>query len=232
MADSLISDASFEERELHRSLRAPHPRAFRAVVAGRALSRYADVKITSVDMPVRAENVFARLNVRSTAGLADFTVDEVLGIRNMGVGTLEAVLAGLAQVSLVPLAGQRPLSEEPAGLSDIEARETAEPEVPAWQSALTEDLEKLAHSYTTVGLASAPLLGDVPYGAPASIRGARASLSTITAKDVLTDATHPAWQIIWKRRFTPWTSALTLSCGLDCFPSHLGPWTHSARNWV
>ena len=102
-----VDDASAEER-----------REYIAAVVELAIERHGtwpigelfpglpDTPLTDLRLPTRAQNVVSRLGARSTVDVAELTTDDLLELRGMGVGSLEALLFALADAATVPLQEQ------------------------------------------------------------------------------------------------------------------------------
>ncbi|MFC4605838.1 sigma factor-like helix-turn-helix DNA-binding protein [Rhodococcus kronopolitis] len=151
----------------------------------------ADIDLVRLDLPVRAANALTRADCGWSGQLMPVALDSMLGWRGIGVGTVDAILRALADVSTsvatptvadggwVPSQADSPLG---GGMSFAAA------EVPEWALSLVEDLKRVATWYGTVGLPGQRLVGGVvPAGTPDEIVEARARLEALNAGDVLSD---------------------------------------------
>ena len=143
-----------------------------------------DLDLLQLNLPVRATNALDRFECRTSGQLMSITLADMMGWRQVGVGTVDAILQALADMSAslaTPTVTTSPTASHPA-------RETALHSVglPTWMSSLADDLKQIASWYGTVGLPGQPLLvGEVPPGTPDDVIKARQRLEGLTARSLL-----------------------------------------------
>lgn len=146
-----------------------------------------DLDLLKLKMPTRAINALARFDCATSSQLMAVSLDDMMGWRQVGVGTVDAILQTLADISL---SGATPAVTVPA----IDGAPSAErpfdtPAVAGWVSSMVDDLNLIAGWYGTVGLPSQPLLaGQVRPGAPHDVVKARQRLEALTAGDILDES--------------------------------------------
>ncbi|TIC79893.1 hypothetical protein E8D34_19685 [Nocardioides sp. GY 10113] len=143
-----------------------------------------NLDLLATDLPARAINALGRFECRTSGELMALTLDEVLGWRQVGVGTVDAILQRLADASTS--AATPPVSqheyEPPPGTSF--SFDTVR--MPDWLSALVDDLNTVAGWYGTVGLPGRPLLGmPTPAGTPPEVIKARQRIEALCPADIL-----------------------------------------------
>lgn len=148
-----------------------------------------DLNLLELRLPVRAINALGRQNCSTGAELIPLTLSDVLEWRQVGVGTVDAILQALANAS-TSLATPSVTTRMSTRVEPDQPMRTTHdgPVVPEWMSSLIDDLSQIATWYATVGLPEHPLLG-VPLapGIPDEIVKARQRLEALQASDVLTD---------------------------------------------
>ncbi|TBT84006.1 hypothetical protein ET989_10105 [Propioniciclava sinopodophylli] len=146
-------------------------------------------------LPIRARNVFNRERMHTWRDLGDKTLDDVLDWRNMGVGTVDALLEFLAAESLAAA-----LREPGLGFEDANEWDASDPEVVGgtaiqvptkvsapWSEAVHRAVEPLARWNALVGHPNAPLLRvSAPVGGPDVVAGV-AGRGLLTAAQLLGD---------------------------------------------
>jgi Sigma-70, region 4 len=144
---------------------------------------------TSLDglpMTNRATNALARCGYRTASDLQGIELGELIDLPNVGIGTIDSILQGLAAASTLEPA-PAPLPTRPAGdgraalVADDLQRAPAQPTQP-----FSEDLQTVASWYAVIGLPARPLLGaPAPPGSPPEVIKARQRLDQMTAVDML-----------------------------------------------
>ena len=144
------------------------------------------LEMNRLPLPVRAINALAREGHQTVGDLSGLTVRKILAWRNVGVGTVDAILEALADVSTSSattrvIAGH--LGQEEPEFS----QEYHQPAAENTASIIT-DLTCIAKWYVTAGLDEQTLLdGAVSPGTPGDVLEALARLKVIRARDVLQD---------------------------------------------
>jgi hypothetical protein len=135
----------------------------------------------------RARNAFHHRDALVGNDLMHQELGDLLDWPQVGVGTVDSILRGLAVASI------------PTSVSDLwtptrESREFSardqvnEDRLVAWREApFVEDLRLIARWYAALGVPARPLLNELPPGTPAEVRKAKQRLETISAADVLED---------------------------------------------
>lgn len=145
-----------------------------------------NIDLLQLGLPTRATNALGRFGCGVSDQLMGVTLEEMMGWRQVGLGTVDAILQGLAEVSLssaTPTVTSR--SVEPYLTADSPA---ASNDFPLWVASLAEDLSTVARWYAAIGLPSQPLLsGDRP-NSPDTVADARQRLEALVPSDVLDDA--------------------------------------------
>ncbi|PVA40496.1 hypothetical protein DDJ98_02455 [Mycobacteroides abscessus] len=142
----------------------------------------ADVDVIGLDIPVRARNIFGKYGRSKPGRLQSTTLDDMLGWQNMGVGTADAILRALADVSTSqPTATIRASNPTQKSSSDSFLPSAR----PAWMESLVGDLESIAAWYSTVGKVDQPLIGgQVLAGTPDEIVKARQRIEALRVSDI------------------------------------------------
>ena len=142
--------------------------------------------LLAIDLPKRAHNALVRLGYSHSGQLMPLALDEMLGWRQVGVGTVDAILQRLADGSTsigTPHISQDDYTPPPGSTSSFDTVR-----LPDWMSALVDDLSIVATWYGTIGLPSQPLLGaSIPPGTPAEVIKARQRIEAISPGDILTE---------------------------------------------
>lgn len=142
-----------------------------------------DLDLRDLRLPARATNAFARKQILTASELMNLSLETIMDWRQVGVGTIDAVLRALADASLSQatptVATSQPNSERMA----IDTLR-----LPDWLSSLVDDLGQVAGWYITIGLPNQQLLGaPLAAGTPNEIVKARQRLEAIEAADVPAD---------------------------------------------
>ena len=137
-------------------------------------------------LPVRAINALTRFDCPRSGQLMAIRLDEMLSWRQVGVGTVDAILQTLADISTslsTPTVTYEGTGYRSGGTV---AGAFNEVRLPEWMSSLVDDLSLIATWYGTVGLPGQTLLGGaVPTGTPDDIAKARERLESLSASDIL-----------------------------------------------
>lgn len=136
-----------------------------------------------MQLPARANNALRQRDYSLAGDLAGITLNTMLDWRHIGVGTVDAILQGLAEASTSVAAPM-------VTMGDHAVHSAAKPsdQIPNWVSTLANDLSQTATWYATIGLPSHPLLGaPLAVGVPKEITKARQRLEALSANDVLVD---------------------------------------------
>ncbi len=145
-----------------------------------------DVDIIALDVPVRARNIFGKYGRSKPGRLQATTLQDMLGWSQMGVGTADAVLQALADVSTA--AATPRVSAVPAGTANLESGAYASSQRPGWVASLVQDLTSVATWYSTIGTLDQPLLGGpATLGMPDEIVKARQRIEQLRADDILSE---------------------------------------------
>ena len=145
-----------------------------------------DIDLLATDLPVRAINALGRFGCATSGELIAVRLDDVLSWRQVGVGTVDAILQLLADASTsapTPSVAQQDY-EPPAGSSF--AFDTVR--MPDWMASLVDDLNTIATWFGTIGLSDQPLVGvPLPAATPAEVVKARQRIDGLCATDILTE---------------------------------------------
>lgn len=135
-------------------------------------------------LPLRATNAMQRHGIRVNGQLLGVTPAAMLGWRNVGVGTIDACLRILAEISTVEV-GPSTLTDglQASGRVDVEQAPAIATEM---STSVHADLSMIARWYATIGRSTQPLLGaPLPLATPATVASARARIDALLASDVL-----------------------------------------------
>lgn len=149
-----------------------------------------DIDLLQLNLPARAVNALTRFNCGNSGQLMGITLDEMLDWRNVGVGTVDAILQALADISTSlatpAVANQTQCEEIDSDMSsDNESIDFHDFE---WLWSVSDDLTLISKWYVTVGLPAQSLLGMVPPGTPDEVIEARQRLDLLLPSHVLTSA--------------------------------------------
>ncbi|WP_369133589.1 sigma factor-like helix-turn-helix DNA-binding protein [Modestobacter sp. I12A-02662] len=144
-----------------------------------------ETELLQLRLPVRARNALARYGCLKGADLFGVTLRAVMEWQQVGVGTVDAILQALADVSTsqaTPRVNAFDYGAAPAVQPSSEAR------LPDWIASLLDDLGQVATWYATIGQPERPLLGAaLAPGTPDEVVKARLRLDALCAGDVLPD---------------------------------------------
>lgn len=145
-----------------------------------------DVDMLQLHLPVRATNALGRFNCSTSGQLLSITLDDMMAWRQVGVGTVDAILQALADIS-TSIATPSVTTASPDDYT-VDETDFDAVRLPEWMSSMVDDLTLVASWYGTVGLPSQPLLaGDVPPGTPDDVVKARRRLDELTAGSILSE---------------------------------------------
>ncbi len=145
-----------------------------------------EIDIVGMDLPVRARNVLGKYGRSKPGRLQATTLDDMLGWYQMGVGTADAILQALADVStstatpvIRATEATNPYPAEPPFTQSMQ---------PRWANSLIEDLTSIATWYSTIGSLDQPLIGSATEpGTPDEITKARQRIESLCVSDVLSE---------------------------------------------
>ncbi|MCG7610765.1 MULTISPECIES: sigma factor-like helix-turn-helix DNA-binding protein [Mycobacterium] len=145
-----------------------------------------DIDIIGLDIPVRARNVFGKYGRSKPGRLQATTLQDMLSWNQMGVGTADAVLQALADVSTAAATPQ--INAAPRSRSESDAGDYGSSQLPGWVSSLVQDLTTVATWNTTVGTLDQPLLsGPATPGTPDEVIKARQRIERLRAGDIFNE---------------------------------------------
>ncbi|MCV2491663.1 hypothetical protein OF117_20155 [Geodermatophilus sp. YIM 151500] len=145
-----------------------------------------ETELLQLRLPVRARNALGRYGCLSGADLMGVTLRAVMEWQQVGVGTVDAILQALADVSTsLPTPRVSALWYAGDALTAPEERAAHQPD---WLAAFVEDLDRLATWYATIGQPQRPLLeATLAPGTPDEVVKARQRLDSLCASDVLAE---------------------------------------------
>lgn len=142
-----------------------------------------DVDLQRLQLPVRAANALGRQGYIQASDLTGITLYSMMDWRQVGIGTIDAILQALADASM-SLA--TPTVMMPHGFIESPAVRSDDVRLPDWILAVIDDLVQVAAWYATVGLPRQPLLATtVAPGTPVEVVKARKHLEELEPGDVL-----------------------------------------------
>ncbi|SDU48253.1 sigma factor-like helix-turn-helix DNA-binding protein [Jiangella alkaliphila] len=146
----------------------------------------ASVDLLHLELPVRAANALTREGCRRAGDLLGTTLGSMMEWRQVGVGTIDAILQALADVSS-SLATPTVVTQT---ATSTVPRTAGEPgHLTDWSWDALYDLTKIASWYATAGLTDRPLLGEpIAPGAPDEVVKARERLERLRTDDVVDKA--------------------------------------------
>ncbi|QYF91061.1 sigma factor-like helix-turn-helix DNA-binding protein [Arthrobacter sp. PAMC25284] len=145
-----------------------------------------EIDLLQLHLPVRAINALTRFECGRSGDLMVLTLDNVLSWRQVGVGTVDAILQTLADVStsfVTPsVTSKKERFEAASVLPPDEVRPTE------WMWAVNDDLTRIATWFATIGLPGQAVLGDpLPPGTPDEVLKARQRLECLSADQILNE---------------------------------------------
>lgn len=148
-----------------------------------------NIDVVALDLPMRARNIFGKYGRSKPGRLQATTLDDLLGWQQMGVGTADAILRTLADVSTST--PTPPITATASALPTTDSARLTGSVPAAWVSSVVEDLTRVASWYSTVGSLNHPLIGaKTAPGTPDEILKAQQRIESLRASDVL--STHDA----------------------------------------
>ncbi|MGL5825015.1 MAG: sigma factor-like helix-turn-helix DNA-binding protein [Nocardioides sp.] len=143
-----------------------------------------DLDLLAADLPVRAKTALGRFGCGRSGDLMAVTLDDVLGWRQVGVGTVDAILQLLANASTS--AATPPVSHADVSVEGLPPSfDTVR--MPGWMSSLMDDLSTVATWFATIGFPSQSLLGaSLRPGTPPEVAKARQRIEALNAGSILT----------------------------------------------
>lgn len=145
-----------------------------------------DLDLRLLQLPARAANALTRERCVSAGDLAGLSLDDMMSWRQIGVGTIDAILQALAGASTSSATPSVTAFRD--AFDSIEAQPLDELRMPEWLRSLDEDLTTVATWFATVGLPGHSLLGaPLPAGTPDEIIKARERIETLTVDRVLSE---------------------------------------------
>lgn len=145
------------------------------------------VDLLALELPARAHNALVRFQCGTSGELMTVALEDMMGWRQVGVGTVDAILQTLADVS-TSLATPAVMSSAGSPMHDTALSFDAV-RLPEWMTSLVDDLNLIATWYGTVGLPGQPLLGGtIPAGTPSEVIKARQRLESLSPSDILSEA--------------------------------------------
>lgn len=138
--------------------------------------RLADLRLTT-----RGHNAMSRQSFKYASDLNSVTLDTMVSWRQVGIGTVDAILQVLADASTT--------TATPSVLAERQVPEPAGPEEakhPSWLTSLIDDLTLLATWHVAVGKSTQEVLSfPLPPGSPDEVVKARQRVGALRASDVL-----------------------------------------------
>ena len=134
------------------------------------------------DLPtgVRMHNVLHREGLATFEAISDLTVDDLSGLRNAGVGSVQQLLTALVRHAVFS-------KPEPGGEATIEVPTADQP--PTWHAEVLGDIATLAKWHRLLGAEEAPVFSAIEgLSEPRGVRAARARLAHLSAALVLPPA--------------------------------------------
>lgn len=145
-----------------------------------------DIDLLRLHLPARAINALTRFECERSGDLMAHTLDDVLSWRRVGVGTVDAILQTLAEVSTSSATPS--ITSNGARFEPPTAFAPAQPHPPEWTWALTDDVTRVASWFATIGLPGQAILGNpLPAGTPDEVVKARERLESLTADQILAE---------------------------------------------
>ncbi|MBB2745047.1 UNVERIFIED_ORG: hypothetical protein FHR35_004896 [Microbispora rosea subsp. rosea] len=142
-----------------------------------------ELDLLTLPLPGRAANALVREQFTTGADLMSLTIASIMGWRQVGVGTVDAILQALADASTSAATPTVTTGHAP---SKVVAPVPDDVRLPDWTSSLIGDLSQIAGWYTVIGLPDQLVLGaPLPPGTPDEIVKARHRLEELRVSDVL-----------------------------------------------
>ncbi|OBC03477.1 hypothetical protein A5784_14820 [Mycobacterium sp. 852013-50091_SCH5140682] len=149
----------------------------------------ADIDLVALDLPTRARNVLGKYGRSKPGRLQATALQDMLSWSQMGIGTADAVLQVLADVST---SEATPAIRATAHAGEFTAKPdraaSSASQQPGWVVSLVEDLTSIATWYSTVGTLDQPLLGgEAAPGMPDEIIKARQRIEGLRVDDIFSE---------------------------------------------
>lgn len=152
----------------------------------------ADLLLTSLPLTNRALNALVREGLTTFGDIQDMEVQALLGMKNVGIGTVESILRVLTEEALT--SPMSPPMTSPGLSTSAPSTGTASGfAVGASMRGASDDLMQIGRWLAAIGTVDAPLLAPPgTLGVPPAVLDARQRLSHLTARSILGD-TSTAW---------------------------------------
>jgi hypothetical protein len=145
-----------------------------------------DTPLAVLDLGTRGRNSLNRAGVYLTGDLFTWTLDDLLDLRNVGLGTVESILRALADASTESATPMVLLPTTPDSRPLRAAGPHPEDEMVPSGTPFIEDLRLLASWYAVLGMPATALLeAEHRAGTPPEVIKARQRLFALSAADVL-----------------------------------------------
>lgn len=141
-----------------------------------------DLDVQELDLPVRARNALGKYGRSKPGRLQAITLDDMLAWHQMGVGTADAILQTLADLST---SAATPTIRASVSRQFLSSGPVPGSQHPGWVEFLAEDLTRIATWYSTVGQLDQPLIsGEVGPGMPDEIIKACERIKSLRVGDI------------------------------------------------
>lgn len=142
-----------------------------------------ELDLMRLGLPNRALNIIVREQATTGEAISGFLLRDLLAWRGAGMGTVDAILQGLAAASLEVATPNVVTTSDPTIVPVEEA-----PRLPGWINLLIDDVSVVAEWHAVVGLIDAHVVGeDCLPGTPRRVVEAQARLSALRTRDVLSE---------------------------------------------
>lgn len=156
-----------------------------------------DLRLDALDLPARARHALFRAGLATTEDLATWRLDELLDMRNVGVGTIFELLRRLADAATTS-AAPTVLATEPRSPDTAATSNTSRPHLAQY----TADMLSVARWNALIGTPARPLIGaPLPAWAPTEITEARIRIDAVTATDFLDSSEGPTAAALFEATF-------------------------------
>lgn len=144
------------------------------------------VDLHRLQLPTRAINALSSRGYDRAGALTAVTLAAMLDWRQVGLGTVDAILQALADSSTAVSTPTVMADDHTAASAPLQPLDSAR--LPDWMSTFIDDLSQIATWYATLGLSQRALIGtSLGPGAPDEIIKARQRLEALIADDVLVE---------------------------------------------
>ncbi|WP_160118021.1 sigma factor-like helix-turn-helix DNA-binding protein, partial [Mycobacterium sp. MFM001] len=144
-----------------------------------------DLELRRLQLPTRAANVLGREGCVLAADLSNVALDSMMDWRQIGVGTVDAILQALADAST---SVATPMVTNDKRFSRTHSQAYDASNVPGWLASVMDDFTRIAYWYVTLGVPSQRLLeAQLPSGMPDEVAKARQRLKDLSAIDILSE---------------------------------------------